>query len=88
MRRPALPLTLWLTEMACQTWSIRSTSVNSRTPLGRHSGSFLEGRYFDDDDELVKVDDPVCATVTSLQGLMAVLDRGAMAGQEGPGSQS
>ena len=38
---------------------------------GIKAGSFLEGRYFDNNDEFVKVTDPQCATVTSLQGLNA-----------------
>jgi len=38
---------------------------------GIPAGSFLEGRYFDNNDEFVKVTDPQCGTVTSLQGLNA-----------------
>jgi hypothetical protein len=39
------------------------------TRWGIPAGNFLEGRYFDNNDLFVKVDDPQCATVTSLQGL-------------------
>ena len=38
---------------------------------GIPAGSFLEGRYFDNNDRFAKVRDPQCATVTSLQGLNA-----------------
>src|SRR6185295_6677212 len=41
------------------------------TRWGIEAGNFLEGRYFDNNDLFVKVDDPQCATVTSLQGLNA-----------------
>jgi hypothetical protein len=40
------------------------------TTWGAQAGSQLEGRYFGQ-DLFVKVDDPQCATVTSLQGLNA-----------------
>jgi hypothetical protein len=42
----------------------------SGTRWGIPAGTQLEGRYFDE-DLFVKVDDPQCATVTSLQGLSA-----------------
>ena len=35
------------------------------------NGPFLEGRYFDNNDRFVKVADPQCTTVTTLQGLNA-----------------
>ena len=38
---------------------------------GIPAGTFLEGRYFDNNDRFAKVSDPQCATVTSLQGLNA-----------------
>jgi hypothetical protein len=41
---------------------------------GTQNGNFLEGRYFDNNDQFVKVDDPVCGTVTSLQGLANVVN--------------
>ena len=47
------------------------------------NGTFLEGRYFDNNDLFLKVDDPQCQTVTNLQGLNAAnrctLDALAMA---------
>jgi hypothetical protein len=36
---------------------------------GTQNGNFLEGRYFDNNDMFVKVDDPICASVTPLQNL-------------------
>jgi hypothetical protein len=36
---------------------------------GTANGAFLEGRYFDNNDMFVKVDDPQCGTVTNLQNL-------------------
>jgi hypothetical protein len=39
---------------------------------GTQNGNFLEGRYFDNNDTFVKVDDPVCSTVTTLQNLANV----------------
>ena len=41
---------------------------------GTVNGAFLEGRYFDNNDTFVKVDDPVCGTVTSLQNLNNVVN--------------
>jgi len=38
-------------------------------PLVNNQGSFLEGRYFDNNDVFVKVQDPQCSTVTTLQNL-------------------
>jgi hypothetical protein len=40
---------------------------------GIQQGVNLEGRYFDNNDLFVKVDDPQCATVTSLQNLNNVV---------------
>jgi hypothetical protein len=40
---------------------------------GTPNGAFREGRYFDNNDMFVKVDDPQCGTVTSLQGLNNVV---------------
>jgi hypothetical protein len=40
-------------------WDIRNTPTSP----------FLEGRYFDNNDTFVKVDDPQCFTVTNLQNL-------------------
>ena len=34
---------------------------------GIQNGDFLEGRYFDNNDMFVKVDDPQCAAVTTLR---------------------
>jgi hypothetical protein len=42
--------------------------------LGTQSGNFKEGRYFDNNDLFVKVDDPQCATVTSAQSLNNVVN--------------
>jgi hypothetical protein len=39
-------------------WGIRSGN-----------GNFLEGRYFDNGDTFVKVEDPLCGTATNLQNL-------------------
>ena len=36
---------------------------------GIQNGAFLEGRYFDNNDVFVTVDDPQCGTVTTLQNL-------------------
>jgi hypothetical protein len=41
---------------------------------GAPSGNFLEGRYFDNNDTFVKVDDPLCAGVTSAQNLNNVVN--------------
>jgi TonB dependent receptor len=40
---------------------------------GIPAGTFLEGRYFDNGDTFVKVDDPVCDSVTTLQNLANVV---------------
>jgi len=40
---------------------------------GTQNGAFLEGRYFDNNDLFVKVDDPQCGLVTSNQGLNNVV---------------
>jgi hypothetical protein len=40
---------------------------------GTRNGAFLEGRYFDNNDLFVKVDDPQCGIVTSLQNLNNVV---------------
>jgi hypothetical protein len=36
---------------------------------GTQNGAFLEGRYYDNNDMFVKVEDPQCGAVTSLQNL-------------------
>lgn len=41
---------------------------------GTKSGNFVEGRYFDNNDLFVKVDDPQCSAVTSLQNLNNVVN--------------
>ena len=43
-------------------WDIRNTPTSA----------FTEGRYFDNNDVFVKVDDPLCSTMTNLQGLAAI----------------
>jgi hypothetical protein len=37
------------------------------------AGNFIEGRYLDNNDTFVKFDDPVCSTVTNLQGLAQIV---------------
>jgi hypothetical protein len=39
------------------------------TRWGVRSGNFLEGRYFDNGDVFLKVDDPLCDTATNMQNL-------------------
>jgi hypothetical protein len=41
---------------------------------GAQSGNFLEGRYFDNNELFVKVDDPQCGTVTANQGLSNIVN--------------
>lgn len=45
-----------------------------RSRWGTQNGNFLEGRYFDNNDMFVKIDDPQCGTVTSLQSLNNVVN--------------
>jgi hypothetical protein len=40
---------------------------------GTQNAAFQEGRYFDNNDLFVKVDDPQCGTVTSMQNLNNVV---------------
>jgi hypothetical protein len=40
---------------------------------GAPSGNFLEGRYFDNNDQFIKVDDPQCNSVTGAQNLNGLI---------------
>jgi hypothetical protein len=44
-------------------WDIRNTPTSN----------FLEGRYFDENDVFVKVDDPLCFSVTNLDNLSGLV---------------